>query len=148
MRKIVGLCFAAKHLDLSHFASKCVVKNHKICGKMQLHRSEKINMFSLKNFDMNLATIDVVNMDSNCIINDKWQHVYSLKLRSLQKLKGLLECFIWWKKLDLFRFDENWHRSCCVLTWYLILNCLYTMHARVDLFHEWSSTLNSSLKIL
>ncbi len=38
MRKIVWLCFAAKHLDLSHFTAKCGVKNREICGKMQLHR--------------------------------------------------------------------------------------------------------------
>ncbi len=47
-------------------------------------------MFLLKNFDKNFATTDVVNMDSSCIIDDEWWHVYSLKLWSLQKLKGLL----------------------------------------------------------
>ncbi len=50
---------------------------------------KKINML-LKNFDMNFA----MTLDSSYIIDDKWQHVYSLKLWSLQKLKGLLKCFI------------------------------------------------------
>ncbi len=67
MTNIVGLCFAAKHLDLSHFAAKCGVKNREIRCKMQLHREEKINMFLLKNFDINFATTDLLNMDSSCI---------------------------------------------------------------------------------
>ncbi len=125
----------------------------KLVAKCNSTGKKKLICSYKKKFDINFAMTDVVNKDSSCIINDKWRHVYSLHLQSLQKLKGLLECFVQWKKLDMFRFDENWDRICCVLTWYSILDCLHTMlewicYMNLFCFDEnWVGLLKKSIKI-
>ncbi len=58
--------------------------------------------------------------------NAKWVEVVWMPI-----VRRLSECYIQWKKLDLFRFDEIKDRNCCILMWYVVLNCLYPTLERI-----------------